>query len=56
MDEEFYAMVERSFDELRMKIAAIEDALVKLPFINMEADPSRPQVIKVDPAGLVVPE
>lgn len=54
MDEEFYASLERTLDDLRTRVKALEDAMTQIPQINMQADPSRPAGVVVEPAAVVV--
>jgi len=53
MDMEFYQSLERTLDEFRTKIKALELAVTQIPQINFEVDPSRPSVVLVEPAALV---
>jgi hypothetical protein len=52
MDNDYFAQIEMRLDTLSMKVKALEDAVTQIPQINMEADPSRPAVVNVEPAPL----
>lgn len=54
MDQEYMRALEIAIDELQTKVAALEKAVTQIPQINMETDPSRPDVVNVEPAALVV--
>lgn len=55
MDNDFMAQVEIALDELRTRVQMLEDAVTKIPQINMQADPSRPSGVIVEPAALAAP-
>jgi hypothetical protein len=52
MDIDFFANIEQTFDDFRNRIEALEKALIALPGVNYEADPSRLPRVKVDPAAI----
>jgi hypothetical protein len=52
MDMEYLGQLEQTLDEFRTKIKALEDAVTKIPQINMQVDPSRPAAVVVEPAAL----
>lgn len=45
MDIDFFAHVEQTLNNFGDRIAALEKALLQLPDVEMEPDPSRPQVV-----------
>lgn len=47
--------VERQLDDLRTRLVAVEAALLQLPHVIEQADPSFPPGVLVDPAVLVEP-
>lgn len=53
MDNDFMAQVEIELDDLRTQVKMLTDAMLQIPHINMEADPSRPQGVVVSPPALV---
>ena len=50
MDINYYAYVEQELDRLRSRVSAMEEAMVQLPAVDYEPDPSRLQGVKVAPA------
>lgn len=52
MDIDFFAHVEQTLDDYKMRIEALELALTQIPQIDFESDPSRPRGVKVAPAAL----
>lgn len=54
MDTEYLATLESRLDNLSTRLDAAEKALMQIPQINMQADPSRPPGVIVEPAALVV--
>lgn len=52
MQIDFYAELEITLDEFRTRIKMLEDAVTKIPQINMQVDPSRPAGVVVEPAAL----
>jgi hypothetical protein len=55
MDNDWMAQVEMQLDSLRSQVEMLTKAVTQIPQINMEADPSRPQGVVVEPAALVNP-
>lgn len=55
IESDYYAQLEMTLDELKVRVKALEDAVTAIPQINFEADPSKPQGVVVEPAALVVP-
>lgn len=52
MDNDFIAHVEKTLDEFRTRIEGLEKAVMQIPQINFQTDPSRPQTVVVEPAAL----
>lgn len=55
MDNDFMAQVEIRLDEMNTRLLAAELALVQIPQINFQTDPSRLPGVVVAPAALVAP-
>jgi hypothetical protein len=53
IDNEWMGSVEQQLDDLRSQVAALNTAVTQIPQINMQADPSRPAGVVVEPAALV---
>lgn len=51
MDIDFFAEVERRLDDYKTRIEALETALVELPNVTYEPDPSRLPGVRVEPLG-----
>jgi hypothetical protein len=52
MDIDYLAELEITLDLIQTRLKAVETALTQLPLINMQADPSRPEGVVVEPAAL----
>lgn len=52
MDNDYLAQLEMTLDDFRTRIKALEDALTRLPNVNMQPDPSRTPGVVVEPAPL----
>lgn len=50
------AQYEQQFDSLFTRVKALEDALTKLPEINMQQDESRPPGVVVETTSPVEPQ
>jgi hypothetical protein len=55
MDNEFMAQIVMQLDDMETRLKAAELALVQIPQINFETDPSRLPGVVVQPAALVAP-
>lgn len=53
MDNDFYAQLEIRLDEMATRIKTLEDALLALPNVYRQPDPSRPAGIVVAPGVLL---
>lgn len=52
MDIDYLAQLEIRLDLIETRIKSLELALTQIPLIDMQADPSRPQGVVVEPAAL----
>lgn len=53
MDTEYLGEIESRLDDLTTRLKAAEKALTQIPQINLQADPSRPPGVIVEPTALV---
>lgn len=56
MDIDFFSYVEQTLDDYKNRIEALEKALIQLPSVEFQPDPSRLPGVRVSPAALPVTE